>query len=482
MNRSILIVICDFLVLSLLSLVSFDTPKTDTAPAPASETTDAVRPDSDMVEALSLALQQERDTREQLLAQLARSEQQIRTQEQLLALRSKRIQEFQEDLQRKETEAQQLASQRAKLEQEIASAQSALDTLKDQLSSTSVEARISQDRLQVLQAELRRRQEESAQLQQRLGQLEKNQRATEAEKQQLATQLQVAETEKRLARAQIDAMQTEVQIVRAEKAQLQEQTAKLSQGVTELAEKSQALKEEIRQNRPLAPNTIFSEFVANRIAADFQAIRRGLFGREVARDRETKTILISDGSNTFALFHITETPLQFADPGTDWDWLTGNLRRKSAVVPIDHFWFLQTDPRVVVAPIPAQETAGLQAKIYPLTQDPYKFQDAVVVGATEGYYGECKFQIDPALPNYVKMEHSTIKGLFGKFNPSQGDLVFAKTGELLGLMVNDQYCAVINNFTRIRGIKFGIDVTAQKTGLLLAELRWRLDRLPLALH
>ena len=37
-------------------------------------------------------------------------------------------------------------------------------------------------------------------------------------------------------------------------------------------------------------------------------------------------------------------------------------------------------------------------------------------------------------PEYLKMDHSVVRGLFGKFNPSHGDLVFNKSGELLGVM------------------------------------------------
>ncbi len=67
-------------------------------------------------------------------------------------------------------------------------------------------------------------------------------------------------------------------------------------------------------------------------------------------------------------------------------------------------------------------------KIYHLANDPYVFQDAVVVGTREDYYGQCKFQIDVSTPQYLKMDHNSLKGLFGKFNPSSGDLVLSQDG------------------------------------------------------
>ena len=70
----------------------------------------------------------------------------------------------------------------------------------------------------------------------------------------------------------------------------------------------------------------------------------------------------------------------------------------------------------------------------------------MLVGADEGYYGECNFQIELSTPQYVKLDRNLLKGLFGKFNPSRGDLVFSRTGELLGIMVNNTYCLTVRDF------------------------------------
>jgi len=91
-------------------------------------------------------------------------------------------------------------------------------------------------------------------------------------------------------------------------------------------------------------------------------------------------------------------------------------------------------------PVTQAEAGQLGGKVYRISSDPYKFQDAVLIGADEGYYGECDFQIDLSTPSYLKLDRNLLKGLFGKFNPSRGDLVFSRTGELLGIMVNNIYC------------------------------------------
>ena len=117
-----------------------------------------------------------------------------------------------------------------------------------------------------------------------------------------------------------------------------------------------------------------------------------------------------------------------------------------------------------------------------MASDPFKFQEAVIVGANEGYYGECKFQIDTITPNYVKVDRSLLKGLFGKFNPSRGDLVLTKTGELLGIMVNGEYCVVLNKVTPTRKILLGGEIAGQQTGQMLSQLSDRLGAMPFRLQ
>ena len=91
-------------------------------------------------------------------------------------------------------------------------------------------------------------------------------------------------------------------------------------------------------------------------------------------------------------------------------------------------------------------------------------------------------QIDASTPNYVKVDRNLLKGLFGKFNPSRGDLVFSKTGELLGIMVNNDYCAVLKDFTPLKTIRPGADIRSQSTGALFDEIIARVRALPLKLQ
>jgi hypothetical protein len=473
MNRSILIVIVDFLLLSLLTFSSLDMSKvTNDGPPPTVKldfVTNRVDTSSkDLAAVMRVALEDERKNRDLLLGELTRTKAAI-------SERDRQSQALERELQAHQQQAERLQEQQASLQQQYAAAQTNLQTLHQQLVDTSAQAVISKEKLAAMEAELRKQSEHAASLQDQLALLGRSNELVLGEKQRLAGQLQVAEVEKRAATEQAVRMEQEVKIEREEK-------AKLAEGVKALATKSTQLAEEIHENRQLAPNTVFSEFVSNRVAARFYAVRSGFFGGDATKRKETQTVLVTDGTNTFALCHVQDTPLTLWSPGTDWEALTGSLDRNNATVPIRSLSFSLQDPRVVLMPISNSEARQLGGAPYRVSSDPFKFQDAVLVGAREDYYGECKFQIDLTTPEYLKLDHNFVKGLFGKFNPSKGDFVFSKTGELLGVMANSSYCLMIQNFNTAATFAFGQDVRQQHTGEALSRLYSLVFGLPFKLQ
>jgi hypothetical protein len=191
---------------------------------------------------------------------------------------------------------------------------------------------------------------------------------------------------------------------------------------------------------------------------------------------------VRHANQVYAVYHINDTPLTLSMPGVDWEWLIGNLRRGAAVARIERVSFLAVDPRIVVVPVSEAKARELGAKIYLIPQDPFKFQEAVLVGADEGYYGECRFQIEPDNPQYVRMERERFSWVTGKFAPSSGDLVFTKSGDLLGMMVNKEYCLLLNQFSPVYHIRAGIGIGDQKTGLILSQLFGQVARMPVNLQ
>jgi hypothetical protein len=503
MNRSILIVMCDFLLVSLLAFSTVDINKTTNEGVPRqvklNVATNQADNRQDLAAVMRLALEQEHKGRELLVGELAKTreaanrqqallsereqqmelfrqqlqqkEQQVATFQSELHQKEQQVQTVQSELQQKERQTAQLAAQQASLEQQYVSAQTNLQALSKQLQSSSTEALISKEKLAAMQDELRKQAEQAAALQQQIGYLAQSNQLVLNEKQHLTGQLLVAETEKRLATEQVGRMQEEVKIERAEKAQLAE-------GVKALAAHSTQLVQELHQSHPLTPNTIFNEFVTNRVQATIWAVRSGFLGMESNKRTETQTVLVTDGTNTVALCHVQDTPLAFSNPGTDWAGLTGALVRGGTTIPIRTLSFYQLDPRVVLIPITQAEAKQLGGTPYRASADPYKFQDAVVVGAQESYYGECSFQIDLSTPLYLKMDHNSLKGLFGKFNPSRGDLVFSRMGELLGVMANGTYCMMIKGFTPTATLQFAQDVRNQQPAETLGRLYTLISKLP----
>ena len=110
------------------------------------------------------------------------------------------------------------------------------------------------------------------------------------------------------------------------------------------------LTQEIRENRALAPNTIFSEFVTNRVQAGIAPARSGFLGMSVSKDKLTEALLVTDGKNIYAICHVEDTPLTLWDPGTDWDGLKGTLTGQPRTSPMKAMSFHRADPRVVMIP------------------------------------------------------------------------------------------------------------------------------------
>lgn len=477
MNRSILIVICDFLLVSLLAFSTVDIDKVQDVGAPRQVKVEIAtrQADSgkDLAAVMRLALDEERRGKDQLLGELTKARDTLGKQQTLLTQRDQQVGSLRQDLESTGEKAARLQQAQTNLQQQFASAQASIQNLSQQLKSSSAEAQLSKERLAAAEAEMRKQVEQAAVLQARLAQLAQSNQAVLSEKQQLAGRLQVAEAEKHAATAMAVRLADDVKVERAEK-------AKLAEGVKALASKSDQLAQEVRENRPLAPNTIFSEFATNRVTAQIDAFRSGLFGSN--KRRETETVLVTDGTNTFALCHVDDTPLVLWNPGTDWEGLTGTLSRQTTTMDIRALCFHRLDPRVVLLPLSQNEARQLGCKVYRTSPTPFKFQDAVLIGARAGYYGECRFEIDLGAPEYLKLDRNFLKGLFGKFNPSRGDLVFSKSGELLGVMANGSYCLMLRGFNSVTSFQFGPDVRAQHTGSVLARLYSQVTEMPFKLQ
>jgi len=131
--------------------------------------------------------------------------------------------------------------------------------------------------------------------------------------------------------------------------------------------------------------------------------------------------------------------------------------------------------------VDATQAAALGAKIYSLAKEPFKFPNAVLVRADDGRYGDTPFRIDQGNASYVKLDNRITTRMFGEIAPKRGDLVFSQTGDLIGIMVNSDYCAVLGNFAASFTLRLG-DNPQPATSAILTDIQTRWTRLPLKLQ
>jgi hypothetical protein len=463
MNKTLLLILCDFLLLNLLALTRWEKAEPASAKQPPvpEMSANAATKDRDLVELMKQSLEDERATREQLAQKLSSAETDLTTRGENLT---------------------KLEADRTKLSSELTETQKAAAELNAQVAQATQEATMTREELARLQRELEQRRAEAERQKQALASYEKAQAEARQQIEGLNVAVKVAEQEKQMLRDTAETLKGQVVAEREERIKVQEATTQLAQGVGQLAEKSGALTKEIRENRPINANVLFSDFLANRVATNFTAVRPGLFG-PVTRQSTASTILVTDGQQIYALLHISDTPFPVTEFSYDWEKISAEFTKPSGYQsPAPEINFLSVDPRVVVLPVSEEQAKALGVKIYPTALDPFKFPEAVLVNGGGRGYGEVGFKLDSSQPGYVQVDNRFFKRLFGDFAPSRGDLVLSKTGEILGIMVNSDYCAVVNNFLPARKLPTGDNLAAQQTSTVLNELNARVRSLPLKLQ
>jgi len=459
MNKTLLLIIIDFLFLNLIALTRWERAEPNhprQAPVPAVGAN--MSRDQDLVEVMRLSLADEQNAHQQAAAALQATQAELQTRDQNI---------------------QQLQANKGQLESSLAATQQGVRELNQRVAAISQDAAMSKERLAQLRRELEAKEAEAARQQEQIAALNKAQAEAQAHIQDLTVTVRAGEQERSLLRDNLAEAKQQVEVERQEREKAIAQTGQLAAGVGQLAEQSGQIAKEIRDNRPISANVLFNDFLTNRVVTTLTASRRGLFGT-ITRERETRTVLVTDGRAIYALVHANETPFSIGvdDVPVDWAKVSGRFGRPPVTAPVTEIQFLSLDPRIIVIPVDADVAARLGVKIYQTAVDPFKFSEAMLVSNGGAGYGEVSFKLDAQTPQYVRMDNRFIKRLVGEFTPSAGDLVFAKTGELLGIMVNRDYCAVIDNFLATKTIKTGDNAKDQHTSDALTAVISRLRGLP----
>ena len=463
MNRTLLLILCDFLLLNLLALTRWEKaePARPVQPPVPQLGANAQSADQDLLTAMRRSLADERGLREQTAAELSSTAAALSTREQ--------------ELTAAETE-------RVRLGTSLAQTQQAAATLTQKVAAATQETSLTKEEVARLQKELEAKRAEADRQQQALATLQKQQTEARARIENLSVAVKVAEQEKVLLKETADTYKQQAQAERVEREKVQATTIQLAAGVGQLAEKSADLTREIRDNRPINANVLYSDFLANRVNTSFTAIRPGLIGN-VTRTKAAQTVLVTDGVQIYALLHLADSPFSFIEPGLEWDKIAVEFTRPPSYrSTAGSFAFLSLDPRVIAIPVSAAQAAALGAKVYQTTLDPVKFPDVVLISSSGKGYGEVSFKLDASQPGYVRVDNRIVKRLFGDYDPTRGDLVLSKTGELLGVMVTNDYCALVNNFLPAHWVKTGDDLHNAGIAAVLNDLGARYRALPFRLQ
>jgi hypothetical protein len=458
MNKTLLLILCDFLLLTLLALTRWEdaTPSPTTGrnaattppPAVASATapgSGVATPEQDMVALMRLSLEDEQARRDEVTKSL------------------------------EQTEAERLASERARAElaTSLARTEKTAAELDQTLSTTRAAAEAERARNAELARELAAREAEAKRREEELSRTAAAEVAARARAEELAVRVGVAAREKEILQEQTQTLRAAVEAERAERQRVQETTTQLAAATGQIAEKTDELAREFREAQPTNANMLFESFLQRRVRARFDAARSTFLG-PVTKTPEKATVLASDGRDIVALLHVDDTPFDLRAAGQpDWDKLVLSLTRAQGNVQPTRLEFASLDPRVVMVRLTVEEAKRLGGEPYLLALEPFKFPEAVLISAGGAGYGELPFKLDLRNPGYVKVDNRLVRRLIGDFSPSRGDLVLSKTGELLGVMVSSDTCALINNFLPSRALPLGADLKATPTGPVLEAVAKR---------
>lgn len=463
MNKTLLLIICDFLLLNLLALTRWEKAEPEQPqPQIATSSNEGQKSkDDDLVDAMKLSLEDERAQRDSL---------------------AQKLQSTELTLQQKEQNLSQLQTEKSQLASNLTETQKSAQELAQKVEAASRDAMVSKERLAQMQKDLEQRQREAEEQRKALTQLEQQHNQAREKIENLNVAVKVAEQEKALYRERVESLKSEVEVERLERQKVQETAKQLAEGVGTIAEKTGEMTREIRENRPINANTLFSEFLANRVSTQFTTVRKAFIGGSKTETKDSRTIFVTDGKDTYAVLHVDDTPFPIRLMGPDYEKIQVTMSHGGFKATGQRLHFLSVDPRIVAIPVNAEQVKAAGVKVYTTALEPFKFPDAVLISNGGEGYGEAPFRLDPALPSYVQLENRLVKRLFGNFSPSRGDLVLSRTGELLGIMANSDYCAVINNFLPAKTVTTGDNVTSQKTSEVFLQLTGRLERLPLKLQ
>ena len=514
MSKSIMIVICDFLLLSLLSLANFENPvnaEEEQAKKQQAEVAAQQRfADSQLLDLLKLSLDNERDKRMALsgdverLSEAAKKNQEMAVQtKQMLAQREAEISRLADTKKALEAEKAQILVKSAELEKRVADSEQRNTQLQSRIVSVSANleesaatrARLEKQlgemkdvdsttklKLERVQAELKQHKENLEKLRAESEVLKNENRAIELEKNALATQLEVASTKTKIYEENLKRFQTIVDVEKTEKEKMREHAENLAAGVSELAASQKEISGAVREMRPKTSSEIFEGIRKSFVRVVFNYKRNGLLGLTDS-SLEFKSIPVKIGADTWLIFVATDTMLspsirKYYPPEN----MNVSVLGKAFRFQPNAIYSVGTDPRLLAIKVPAKFCENEKIEAIALPSNFFAFSDCVVVDPDKSYYGQVPFRADFKDPSYAQMDVGLLQSVFGTFAPSDGDLVFSRNGEFMGLMLGGDVAVLLKSFGLSRALPVGKDYTPSQAESFVGDTSNRLKKMPFSLR
>lgn len=482
MNKTLLLILCDFLLLTLLSLVNWEEEKAESSDSGPEDSIDQsvsamAMMEQDLLDTLASALEEEKVIQTTLESEAEKVRKELELRDQKLLEKESSIKDLETNIQEAQTREQKLAQEKLAIEAEALRAKQSVVSLESSYEDLELKSKQMEAQSRVLQKELEEKQKE---IDAKLAALEKEQserKEAEAKVQELNIKVSVTEEQKKMLAESVETLKGEVVAERTERLQLQAQTTQMAEGITQLAERSQDLTEEFRSSQPINANILFSRFNENKIALNFRS-NRFYRGESILDEELAMTLLISDGKDIYGLTHLSSTPLAATKSSLGFRQLDVEMSRDTARFRPSHLSFLASDPRIASIPLTGDQASLLGGEVFYTALDPYKFSEAVLIDEKGSYYGEVEFKLDAKTPGYVRMQSKIFSRIFGDFSPTKGDLVFSKTGELLGVMVDSRYCLIVDNLIGREKLSLGAEFSSNEFKNSIQSLKNRYDALP----
>jgi len=538
MNRSLLLVVCDFLLLSIISLARFDVPpdailakddekivhKEVIERVSDGENYDDVVAELEATnETLEANLNQDKDTLQEeklrLESEIAERRRELEEKEALIAQKDEVISENKEDIEEAARLAAQLEKDKADIERRREDLLARNAAAKKELEVLAANLNDAKKKADELAAAKERTEKEAADARVDLARAEEIAKAktTAASK---AEENLVAERERADALVETTAklddkitaldsgireVGSTVKSVNEDLAGVRETVQNVSEEVAGVGDKVQTVTDNVvaiqqnvaetaaEQKEALASisvrqakslNEIYTKYESNKVSLSMTFRHKGGFlGAEKSETFETDTIILAEGAFAYALVHAKNSPFRLEPTPRKLLEVSGTITGTGISEPIavNEVAFMD-DPRILIVPLyvnPRELEAKNSIKFFNAPKNPHMFAEAVVVDSDKKNFCQTDFTRDGSDGRYVRVKHNRFAWATGKFDPGKGDLVFAKSGEVLGIMVNNDYAFHVQNLgSRIRlgsrtplGKSFDGPKTTEKLATLGKTLR-----------